>query len=131
MPAVVSENEEPEASPNRPPAYTNTNLNRTTSSKLAKILGKEFNEAQIQQEVYQPKPAAPLSGQHKRSWNNSVSGSGSGSRESAEELGIDKKQTLKLQLLSMFLDDPEFRQSVQVRYLLLSIITVLKIHDSI
>jgi hypothetical protein len=48
------------------------------------------------------------------SWKSSISASREGSRESAEELGIDRRQSLKLQLLSMFLDDAEFRQSVQV-----------------
>lgn len=87
-------------------------LSRSTSSKLSKVFGKEYDEAQ--REPYSPKPSVSAREQPKR-WNNSISASReSGSRESAEELGIDRKQALKLQLLSMFLDDAEFRQSIQV-----------------
>jgi hypothetical protein len=65
--------------------------------------------------VHSPKSggADPLNKARISSWKSSISASREGSRESAEELGIDKRQTLKLQLVSMFLDDAEFRQSVQ------------------
>jgi hypothetical protein len=117
-------------------------INRTTSIKLAKILGREVEE------VISPgdggsggsgggagssptmvRAGLKLPETKKRSWGSGSSsgarasvgesngsspthGSREGSRESSE-LGLDKQASLKFQLLSIFLDDAEFRQSVQ------------------
>lgn len=94
-------------------ASSNLYLSRTTSSKLAKILGKEFDEAQQLPKQTIPPSATNSSAQSKRTWTNSISTG----RESTEEMGIDKRQTLKLQFVSLLLDDAEFKQSVQVSLL--------------
>ena len=100
--AATSQDEESEW-----PSLTRTGSVRGTNSKLAKMLGVDAKV--LDAEITKPRGSVtsvstssprPSTSSERRS--SSSNGSG--------ELGIDK---LKFQMLSIFLDDPEFRQNIQ------------------